>query len=63
LNSRMRVPRLTPQAEANESWYATLFGDGREYVVCSSSSPRFNPSKAAAASSADRPPKSKEEAP
>jgi hypothetical protein len=60
----MRVLRLTPQAEARESWYATVFGDGREYVVDGSSSARLSPSKASAISSAEpRPPTSKACAP
>lgn len=64
MKARMRVLRLTPQAEARESWYATVFGDGREYVVDGASSSRLSPSKAAATSSAEpRPPTSKACAP
>jgi hypothetical protein len=47
--------RDTPQAEARESWNATVFGDGREYVDGSSSA-SFNdndPSAARASSAPD----------
>jgi hypothetical protein len=44
--------RETPQAEARESWYATVFGEGREYVDGSSSSANDNDPMAARASSA-----------
>lgn len=43
--------RETPQADARESWYATVFGDGREYVEGSSSSFSDNEPRAARASS------------
>lgn len=52
LKARMRWLRETPQAEAMESWYATVFGDGREYVDGSSSSFKDNEPRAAKASSA-----------
>ena len=44
--------RETPQADANESWYATVFGDGREYVDGSSSLFKDRDPRAANASSA-----------
>jgi hypothetical protein len=55
LKARMRWLRDTPQADAKESWYATVFGDGREYAEASSSS-SFNdndPSAARASSAPD----------
>lgn len=52
LNARIRWLRETPQADARESWYATVFGDGRVYVDGSSSSFNDNDPSAARASSA-----------
>lgn len=52
LKARIRWLRETPHAEARESWYATVFGDGREYVDGSSSSFNDNDPSAANASSA-----------
>lgn len=48
----MRWLRETPQAEARESWYATVPGEGRVYVEGSSSSFNDNEPRAANASSA-----------
>lgn len=45
--------RETPQADARESWYATVFGDGRLYVDGSSSS--FNDSDPSAANASSAP--------
>ena len=52
MKARMRWLRETPQAEARESWYATVLGDGLLYVDGSSSSFNDNDPSAANASSA-----------